>query len=219
MSPHLRRRRDLHEGSRNSAAGSGAAAAALDLSSSGAAVPRSNSGSHGSGAGFGAVRRQGSGIDSAKDKSAPHSLAGGTQAFQEAGQGGSDSPKIGAYHGPISSITKHYFMVRLRQMWCMRAAPTGHLLMCGPCRQAAPAATCMCSQLPVSQQWSSLLRVSACCITLLGVAVAQAPDAALQLASPHTCHADSLTPDTCALVPLTAISVHRPACLLRCAVL
>jgi hypothetical protein len=110
MSPHLRRRRDLHEGSRNSGAGTGtaAAAAALDLSSSGA---RSNAGARGSGAGGGgAVKRQGSGID----KSAPHSLAGGTHALHEAGlQGGSDSPKIGAYHGPISSITKHYFMVRL----------------------------------------------------------------------------------------------------------
>lgn len=115
MSPHLRRRRDLHEVSRNSGAGSGAAAAALDLSSSGAAAPHSNSGARGSGAGFGAVRCQGSGIDSAKDKSAPHSLAGGTQAFQEADHNG--SPKIGAYHHqPISSITKHYFMVRLRQI-------------------------------------------------------------------------------------------------------
>lgn len=196
MSQHLRRRRDLHEGSRNSAAGSGAAAAALDLSSSGAAAaPRSSSGAHGSGAGFGAVRRQGSGIDCTKDKSAPHSLAGGMQAFQEAGlQGGSDSPKIGAYHGPISSITKHYFMVRLRQMWRMRAAPTGHLLMCEPCSQAAPAGTSMCTQLPVAQQGPSLLMVSADCISLLGSSgtcwhpLTPAVQAAAGLMRVHWCH-------------------------------
>jgi hypothetical protein len=41
-------------------------------------------------------------------------MHGGTEIFMErhmTAQEGSESPKIGAYHGPISSITKHYFMV------------------------------------------------------------------------------------------------------------
>jgi hypothetical protein len=41
-------------------------------------------------------------------------MHGGTEIFMErhmTAQEGSKSPKIGAYHGPISSITKHYFMV------------------------------------------------------------------------------------------------------------
>lgn len=107
MSPHLRRRRELEQqqGSRaggRSGAGDHVSRAALDASNSGAR----------SGAG-GAITRQRSGIEQAKDKSAPHSLHGGTQAFHDPIQHdeGSGSPKIGAYHGPISSITKHYFMV------------------------------------------------------------------------------------------------------------
>jgi hypothetical protein len=73
--------------------------ASLDYSSSGAR--NSNSGAR--------VRRQGSGVDHPKDKSAPQSTHGAAEAVL----GSSDSPKIGAYHGPISSITKHYFMVRM----------------------------------------------------------------------------------------------------------
>lgn len=114
MSQHLRRRRDLQENSRaGGLSGAGAAAAALDLSNSGS---RSNAGGRST---TGAVRRQGSGVDP-KDKSAPQSMHGGTDTAMEehmtvsgvTGQGASESYKIAAaYPGPISSITKHYFMV------------------------------------------------------------------------------------------------------------
>lgn len=75
---------------------------ALDLSNSGA---RSNAGGRSDN---GMIRRQGSGVDP-KDKSAQQSMHGGLEHEQG---GGDSSPKIGAYNGPISSITKHYFMVR-----------------------------------------------------------------------------------------------------------
>lgn len=76
--------------------------AALDVSSNGG---RSNAGARST---TGAVRRQGSGMVEPKDKSLPQSTNGQGQAFDEAAHEG--SPKIGAYRGPISSITKHYFM-------------------------------------------------------------------------------------------------------------
>lgn len=111
VSTHLRRRRELEAGQHGSRGGGRSGAgdhvsrAALDSSNSGA---RSNTGGR---SGTGAITHQRSGIE--KDKSAhggsPH---GGTQVFHDPVQlDGTGSPKIGAYHGPISSITKHYFMV------------------------------------------------------------------------------------------------------------
>jgi hypothetical protein len=137
MSPHLRRRRDL-EGTGSRAGGrSGAGDHSQSLPrvglpmSTGASLDYSSNGARTSNAG-GRVRRQGSGIDHAKDKSAPQSTHGAVEAVLDH----SDSPKIGAYHGPISSITKHYFMVSRVTGWAGHVhcrACTCHACTAGLC--------------------------------------------------------------------------------------
>lgn len=123
MSLHLRRRRDLEGTGSRAGSRSGAGDFSQSMPSVGIPISRyaslehSNSGARTSNTGA-RVRKQGGGVDPAKDKSAPQSTHGAAAA----GLDTTDSPKISAYHGPVSSITKHFFMVGGQEVTCQGCA-------------------------------------------------------------------------------------------------